>query len=395
MSDSSSSPFPQPNHNSNWGPARFVAGLLSLLLRSAGEVTRIAGEMHGVIRQKPLPLANHPEPELALAPRLYQLINLAFVYSATQLQKAVPLLPAAPQTSAQWSRLQSVMNGVFGDKLYDWEHPAAINMECLDRQHNPVTLATLQQQHSKGVALFIHGLCLSEHEWSSPQAQFFADLLQQQGYGVALLRYNTGLTLQENGERLAHLLNSQWQSDSHQKLMLFGHSMGGLVARSAMHHAMDIHEHQWIKNVSHAAYIASPHEGANLEKLGNFANDLLGYSPYTKPLMALGNIRSRGIRSLRQARIRHKNAIDRKDLELFNPEIHHLLLGARLSDPAAKAILGDGLVTDASAMGKSHFPDEHEQVTRIFIDEVGHLRLLSDQRLYRVLSLWLHHTTMG
>lgn len=375
------------------GPARLMVGLLSLLLRSAGEVTRIAGEIHGIIGQRPLPIARYPEPDLAQAPRLYQLINQVFVQAAGQLQKMMPLLPAAVKGSTELSRLQSVMNGVFGDKLFDWGHPGAIEMHCLDVEHNPITLTELQQQHPKGVALFVHGLCLSEHLWSTQPAQMFSALLNRHGYGVALLRYNTGLTLTENGKRLAQLLHAQWQTDSNKKLLLFGHSMGGLVARSAMHYGMDIEQQDWINSVSHAAYIASPHEGANLEKLGNFANNLLGYSPYTKPLMALGNIRSRGIRSLRDSCILHKDAIDREHLELFNPGIHHLLIGARLSDPTAKTILGDGLVTDVSAMGNNHFPEEHEQVTRLFIDEVGHLRLLNDQRLYWALTLWLHHTT--
>ncbi|MDX1692742.1 MAG: alpha/beta fold hydrolase [Ketobacteraceae bacterium] len=374
------------------GPARFAAGLFSLLLRTASEVSRIAGEIHGVVRHRPRPLGKTIETDPQQIPRFYQLINMAFIQAANQLHKVTDMIPAPEAAASELARMQSIINGVFGDKLEDWGHPAAIQMHWLDRNHSPTTLQLEQKNAAHGVAVFIHGLCLSEKEWSGEAAQMFCDSLNQQGYGVVLLRYNSGLSLSENGERLAHLLDREWQTGTGQRLLIFGHSMGGLVARSALHFGRDVHQQTWVDDVSHGAYIASPHEGANLEKLGDFVNSLLGYSPYTKPLMALGNIRSRGVRSLKVSRIHHEDMMETDHRKLFNDRIHQLLVGARLPAPAVKAVLGDGLVTDTSAMAMAHFPEEHQRITRLFINEVGHLRLLRDQRLYSCLALWLHHT---
>ena len=374
---------------------RLLTGLFSLLLHGAGEVSRVAGEMHGVIRKKPFPFSRAVTPDLANAPVIYQLLNLLFTTTAKQLHRITDNLPNARQRRSELQRMQSIMNGVFGDKLADWGHPGAIKMHLVDRNHQPTSLNECQQHHPRGVLLLIHGLCLSEQEWWGPRASQFCNELNRQGYGVVYLRYNSGLSLRENGALLARLLDTQWQAGKNAKLLMAGHSMGGLVARSALHHGRDIFQHPWTKDVSHAAYIASPHVGANLEKLGNFANNLLGYSPYTTPLMALGNIRSRGVRSLRQSHIHHENEDDANHLQRFNEQVHHLLIGALLADPAAKTLLGDGLVTDISAMGGHHFPEEHDKVTRLIINEVGHLSLLNDQRLYSALAVWLNHTGLN
>lgn len=373
-------------------PLRLITGFLSLLLRSASEATRIAGEIHGVINQKPGVLAK-TDPNLGDAPKLYQLINLTFIHAANQLHKLIEKIPTPAVAPPELIRLQGVMNGVFGDKLRDWGHPGAITMHLVDETHQTIELKRLQANHPNGVVIFVHGLCLSEYEWRKPPAKAFAKLLNQHGYGVAYLRYNTGLTLTENGEHLADLLNYQWQANQSQRLLLVGHSMGGLISRSALHIAQDIFHQAWVKDVSHIACVASPHEGANLEKLGNFANNLLGHSPYTKPLMALGNIRSRGIRSLRESNIKHDSAIDTDNMDVFNADIHHLLIAAQLPEPISKQVFGDGLVTELSAMGPSHFPEEHDQITRLVINEIGHLKLLSDDRLYWALTLWLFKTT--
>ena len=57
--------------------------------------------------------------------------------------------------------------------------------------------------------------------------------------------------------------------------------------------------HGWLERVTHSAFLGTPHHGSPLEKVGNLANALLSATPYTLPLMRLGNIRSRGIKDLR------------------------------------------------------------------------------------------------
>ncbi|MCG8315535.1 MAG: GPI inositol-deacylase [Pseudomonadales bacterium] len=369
-------------------PIRFTLGFISLLFRTASEVTRIAGEIHHVASDHPNPFSREHKPSIENAPKLYQLIQLAFIHSANQLHKLNQHIPDQYVPSKEVTRLQSVMNGVFGDKLHDWDHPSAIDMHFLDRQHHSVNLRSIQAEHPNGIAIFIHGLCLSEHEWRGPEPEKFMDHLEKKGIGSIIVRYNTGLTLAENGENLAKLIQDQWQEQAGQKIILFGHSMGGLIARSAIFHSEYQSEYSWHKDVSHSAYLASPHEGAVMERIGEAANSLLGHSPYTKPLMTFGNIRSRGIRSLHDSHIHSQNNND-SCTPCFNPNIHHLLIGARLSDPIARYLLGDGLVDHKSAMGSRYFPDDHAVVHKMFLENVGHLKLLQDPRLYQALSNWL------
>lgn len=209
--------------------------------------------------------------------------------------------------------------------------------------------------------------------------------------GVAWVRYNSGLPIWENGNALSRYLHEHWQQDSAQSLTLVGHSMGGLIIRSALHHGEHVHNSDWVNAIERAAYLASPHSGAPLEKIGNFANSLLGVSPYSKPLMALGNIRSLGIRSLRHGHIvAPADAAENQQPVPFNPRIRHLLLAAKIGDDPAKRWLGDGLVPVSSAMGEEHFPAFHEQVDRVVLDDVGHIRLLGDERTYDALRRWMN-----
>ncbi len=127
------------------------------------------------------------------------------------------------------------MNGVFGDKLEEWDHPLALSMECVDEHGSDVSLAALQAESDQGVVLLIHGLCLSESDWQSPDNRSFVAALRQQGFGVAWLRYNSGLPIWENGSALAQWLAAHWCTDNGKQLRMIGHSMGGLLIRSACH----------------------------------------------------------------------------------------------------------------------------------------------------------------
>ena len=93
------------------------------------------------------------------------------------------------------------------------------------------------------VAIFVHGLGETDASW-----RLRADT-QGPGYGACLrrdlghtpieLRYNTGLHISDNGRALARLLEElrgAWPV-AIEAIVGVGHSMGGLVARSACHYA--------------------------------------------------------------------------------------------------------------------------------------------------------------
>ena len=385
----------EPNQNSSsshWVLGQWVVGLITLMLRSGGELTRVVGEVHHTASSAPWPWDTSHEPNVAHAPKPYLMVKLLLDQLANQIHRAVDQLPstAFPQPA---HRLRSAMNGVVGDKLHSWNHPLTQTMELVNENGQTVNLGQLQNESKQGVVLFVHGLCLSEVDWQSTAHEKFVGELRGQGFSVAWLRYNTGLPIWENGIELAQLLNGQWQADTDKALRMVGHSMGGLIVRSASYHGRRVYQHPWVDALSHAAYLASPHHGAPLEKIGDMANKLLGNTPYTKPFMALGNIRSRGIRSLRHGNITQPtHPKEHQETLPFDDQCEHFLLGALLSQDVSNVVVGDGLVTQASAMGGPHFPAQHSKVQRLMLDDVGHIRMLHDNRTYTALTRWFEIT---
>jgi pimeloyl-ACP methyl ester carboxylesterase len=70
------------------------------------------------------------------------------------------------------------------------------------------------------------------------------------GYTPLYIRYNTGRHISENGRELAALLDrmtGEWPTEIHE-IVVIGHSMGGLVGRSACHYGDG---HIWPRKVRH------------------------------------------------------------------------------------------------------------------------------------------------
>lgn len=385
--------IPTTRPDSSLRPLKWLFGLISLVLKSGSELTRLTGEMHHTIAQAPLPFARDVEADLQKAPRIYRFIGALLEHGADQIHNWLEGIPDGDHLPVHLRRFRAGINGVMGDKLREWRHPLAQDMKWVDAEGHSLDLPALQASHPRGVVLFLHGLCLSEWDWQGDSHQRFVAELQEQGYGVAWLRYNSGLPIWENGVALARLLEEQWSPAAPGSLVLVGHSMGGLLIRSALHQAGDA---GWTRAVTHAAYLASPHAGAPLERIGNFANSLLGVSPYSKPLMALGNIRSLGIRSLRHGNVTPPQDASENQVPLpLQDGVHHLLLAASFVDDPSKRWLGDGLVPVQSALGESHFPVGQGQVERVFIDNMGHMKLLQDERTYTTLRNWLRSSSIA
>ena len=79
------------------------------------------------------------------------------------------------------------------------------------------------------------------------------------------------------------------------RIALIGHSMGGLVARSACHHGGD-----WTRHVSHTVSLGTPHLGAPLEQAVHALSAALHVAPETRPFARFLRRRSAGIRDLRR-----------------------------------------------------------------------------------------------
>jgi pimeloyl-ACP methyl ester carboxylesterase len=188
-----------------------------------------------------------------------------------------------------------------------------------------------------------------------------------------------------------------------EEIALVGHSMGGLVARSACHAARR-RSGGWLEHVRHIVCLGTPHLGAPLEKIGNVAGWALGALAVTTPFARLVNGRSAGIKDLRFGylvdedwRDRDADALledNRHDIPFLDSATHYFVAATvtrRPHHPVAR-LLGDILVRLPSASGRGArlgrrlpFRDEHGH----HVGAVNHLRLLNHPAVYAQLRAWL------
>jgi hypothetical protein len=157
--------------------------------------------------------------------------------------------------------------------------------------------------------------------------------------------------------------------------------MGGLVARRA--HALAVEGEPWAARTPMIVCLGSPHQGAPLEKLGQFAAAALNLADVTRPLARVANARSQGIKDLRKG-------LKGKPSSPQSPALR--LVFGTLGDEADSGVgslvgklLGDGLVRPGSAADDGLTGD----VERIELAGLGHMSLLNHPRVYTVLRRWL------
>lgn len=350
-------------------------------LVAAGGITRLVATTHATIARSPLHWKKEPTPA-EHAPLPYQFVARSFLWLAQMAQRLSRTLPAPPEHGI----FRSALNGVVGHTLAELDSPLAQGMSLRDEFGQPLSIADWTRSGRRGLVLFVHGLCLSEREWQNHEHEGFVRELREFGHGVAWLRYNTGHAIADNGTALSDLLESLPAGE--QPLTLIGHSMGGLVIRSASYHA-EIRGAGWVKRLQRAVYLGSPHHGATMEKIGHAANRLLALTPYTKSFMSLGNIRSRGIRDLREGRIVPEHKAN--PYRLVN-HARHLLIAGHMGRDHQGHFMGDGLVQVRSALGQhveAHRALHAKDVTRVEFQSLGHMALLKDERVYATLLEWM------
>jgi len=368
-------------------PMNTAGAILHLALRSAKELTDLVAEVHSTITDMPTLLNKTHQAQARRAPLAYRMVSKSFVLLARVSQMLISQRSEFNQLNAL--RSHAALNGVCGDKLEAWSSPLALSMSLRTADGALLDPAIWSQSNATGHVLFLHGLCHNDLEWqqSSHHLQFVEELTRT-GYQVAWLRYNTGRAIHANGRDLADLLSRYFGSDG-APLWLIGHSMGGLVIRSASHYAAE-NQYHWLKRLSHAAYLGSPHLGAPWEVAGHHLNNMLGITPYTRPFMRLGNIRSIGIRNLRVAHI----TADQTMPNLI-PTANHLLLATAWSEAHTDNWIGDGIVPVSSALAQNNEGDVLTAPTlkRVLLKDINHIAILDDARIYAELRHWLKMTT--
>ncbi len=317
--------------------------------------------------------------------------------------------PAGPtRSSPQREAVLAALNGVWGDHLAASANPLAIGM-CLRANGAPLTidrdaLAGTAADPGRRLLVLVHGLCMNDLQWLRAGHDHGAALARDLGYTPIYAHYNSGRHVSTNGRELGDLLEKLVGAWPHpiERLAIVGHSMGGLVARSACHYAA-LAGHAWPARLDRLVFLGTPHFGAPLERAGALADFLLEISPYTAPFARLGKARSAGIRDLRHGYLLDEDwqrQPARSATALHSPV--PLPAGVRCfaaaasrqakPGPPAARVRGDGLVPVDSALGRHRdpsfalaLPEAHRWVGY----GMGHFDLLDRGEVYRQIAHWL------
>ena len=331
----------------------------------------------------------------------------------TLLSVLSPMLASAKADalpSPEREAVLAALNGVLGDHLARTANPLGIRMAVRSGGRAlPLTreaLAAALPAATGRPLLLIHGLCMNDLQWRRDGHDHGAALADAHGFTPVYLHYATGLHVSTNGRALANLLEqllAQWPHPV-ERFAIVAHSMGGLVARSALHYGRAA-GHHWTHRLDDLVFLGTPHHGAPLERVGQGVDMLLQATPYAGPFARLAKLRSAGITDLR-----HGNVVDEDwtSLDRFEdandqrtpvplpagPRCHAIAGTLAAEDGLADKLLGDGLVPVASALGKHRlvrrtlkFAPENQRV----LERTGHLQLLSSAAVFAQLRDWLRH----
>lgn len=253
-----------------------------------------------------------------------------------------------------------------GDSYVDLASPHAARALAL-------ALERVGQTAGGRAVVFVHGLGTTEWSWCLEAATYhgdpsacFGSLLQRDlGLTPLYVRYNTGRHVSENGRALDALLDALLAAYPVplNELALVGHSMGGLVVRSACEQAREAPS-AWLSRVQSVFCLGSPHGGAPLEKLGNVVTGVLGAIDLPGTLIPARILegRSAGIKDLRHGALLDEDWVGRDPDALLDPGrrkvpllpgvAYHFVSATLTRDPEHPLgrIVGDLLVRVPSAL---------------------------------------------
>lgn len=292
------------------------------------------------------------------------------------------------EPSARREAIVAALNGVLGDHLAATNNPLAISMSLRrDGRALALNARALEQAVPRAngkLLVLLHGLCLSDLQWCRDGHDHGAALARDLGYTPVYLHYNTGQHVADNGEAFARQMETliaQWPHRI-ERLVLLCHSMGGLVARSALRSAQRA-SHRWPARLDDLVFLGTPHHGAPLERAGHWVDIVLSATPYAAPMARLGNVRSNGIKDLRRG------------LESPLPsKVRSYAVAGSIGDQdnLKGRLLGDGLVPLDSALGRTTDPARHLAFIkrRQWVGHgINHMTLLNHAEVYAQLRRWL------
>jgi pimeloyl-ACP methyl ester carboxylesterase len=303
------------------------------------------------------------------------------------------------------------LNGLVGDRLEredsPLQQPMSVRVGGLPVPPERPALADAFPQATPRLVVFVHGLMGEEHGWLLGRRQGREDygsrLARDLGCTPIYIRYNTGRHISENGRSLADLIDAvvaAWPVEV-EEVALVGHSMGGLVSRSAAHIAK-LDGQEWVEHVRKVISLGSPHMGAPLEQAVHVASYAAGRLPETRMFSTFLRRRSSGIRDLRQGSLVDEDWRDRdpealraaacQEVPLLEGATHCFVSATVTRSPRHPLgrVVGDTLVLVPSATGRSRtrklgFEDEYG----LHVGATNHIALLNHPAVYEKLQAWL------
>jgi pimeloyl-ACP methyl ester carboxylesterase len=317
----------------------------------------------------------------------------------------------------------AVVNGFFGDTLDEQGSGLALPMTW--RTHagrevfaDRVSLAQAFPEATDRIVLLVHGLMSTESVWAfpgDPKTTYGSLLAGDHGVTPIWLRYNSGRHISTNGRELArmlHALVAAWPVPV-RDITLIGHSMGGLVIRSACYYAPAtrpwrdyLHlRRSWTSKVRRVVLIGVPNTGAPLEVFANWTSAALWSLPIPATrLLGLGlDVRSAGIRDLRFGSITDEDWLEQDPDARVRPlpyrasalrRAAYLTIAGGIAgddDHPLTQVFGDAFVTPSSASGAlSAVADDvlfPGSTLRLF-PKMNHVALAHRPEVYAEIDRW-------
>jgi len=362
-----------------------------LLLGTARDThTAIADRVHGVVRRGTGGLSAVPEvAHQGIASLVYGAIGLSLRGTARGLDRVAatgrgPRLDAHPAGRF----VASAVNGLIGDRIAEERSGLAIPMAARvggrDVPLDPPGIAAAYPDATDRIVVLLHGLCESDESWSRDRTRAsYAETLATRGWTPVVLRANTGLPVRENGIALSSLLErlvASWPVEVG-RIALVGHSMGGLVMRTAG--AVTGPHDTWTRLVSDVVTLGTPHHGAPLALVAGQGSRVLAARPESSAFGRIIDQRSAGIRDLVEGL--------GEDVPPL-PHARYRLVVATLGrgrDPLSR-LAGDVLVRADSASGRDRFGRTLFPSGEVLhVPQTGHFGLLNHLDVHAALARWL------
>jgi len=388
-----------------------------LVVRAVAGGVRHVQEWHEGIAARPLRILGAPAAPVRVLHDAVVTASYRSVYRVTRSLGWVAgeLAASAVPTGAWGGATVAAVNGAVGDLLEGEASPLAIRMSVRvdGRDVSTGQLADAFPSATGKLAVLLPGLGESELAWQlhacrepgAPAVSYGTRLAADFGYTSVYLRYNTGRHISANGRELAGLLTEvvrAWPVPV-EDIVLIGHSMGGLVARSAGVYGAESAE-PWVPLVQDVFCLGSPHHGAPLEQGAGYLTWILAHVPETRALARLVAGRSRGVKDLRFGYLVDDDWRDcdadgclrnhRREVPMRAR--HHLIAATVARDPASLAgrLVGDWLVLPGSGTARRRPARGAVAASEPGTDAVGptvlggvhHLQLLNHPDVYAAIT---------